>query len=118
MELKFSMRTITPKGSLDQKLREINLKPGIERIFAKVAFVRPDSTKTIPIDAIFDTGAIVSLFPDYLLKELPSKEFVEHTFWGIVSTPECQVKTKLALIDLVLIDRGGIISPSISLPVA
>ncbi len=115
MILQFRIQKIKPKSPLAQKLQSVDQKTEIHRILAKVTFIKPDSSSTIAIDAIFDTGAIFSLFPGTLLNEYPDIKYETHTLWGIVDAPECQVKTRMATVPIKLIDNEGNESPILTI---
>ena len=66
-----------------------------------------DGTELTPIKAIVDTGAILSLFPQKLLNFYPGLETVDHTLWGIVDSAECHLSSKLANINVRLVDKNG-----------
>lgn len=118
MELRFPLKRIIPKSSIAEKFKALGENPEIHRIFGKVSFITSNNAALIPIDAIIDTGAIISLFPGVLLEEFPEIPYEEHTLWGIVNAPECQIKAKIAVVDVILIDKFGIKSNKLTIPVA
>ncbi len=118
MLLKFKIKRLRASSSLAQKLHNLGLSMDIQRIFAKIKFIKADNTSTIAIDTIIDTGAILSLFPETILDDFPGIEYEEHTLWGIIDAPECYLTTKLAVVPIVLIDKDGHESRKILIPAA
>lgn len=115
MILRFPIQTIKAKSVLAQKLVSLNFVPFFDRIFAKLSFVKSDKSLGPPLRAIVNTGAIISLFPGYLLNEYPDIQTENHTLWGIVDTPECHLTTKLAKVPIILIDIDGKESPALEI---
>ena len=115
MILHFPIQRIKAKSSLAQKLESLEIDPFLHRIFAKISFIRPDTSRSTPIRAIIDTGAVFSLFPENLLDDYPNIKTENHTLWGIIDTPECHITTKLAKIPIILIDMDGNESPKFNI---
>ena len=81
-------------------------------------FVASDGRELIPIDAIIDTGAILSLFPKSVLSSYHNIVTEDHTLWGIVDTPECQVPAKLAKVTIRLQDVNNLKSQHLGVTAA
>ena len=56
---------------------------------------------------LFDTGAYVSIAPDYILEFLKIKPEYVGFVHGIIDKKECKMKTKVANITFKLIDNDG-----------
>lgn len=96
MELEFEIEKIKANPKLSAKFTRLTRDEHIQRIYAKINFILKDGSELTPIKAIIDTGAILSLFPEYILAHYPGIKTEEHTLWGIVDSRECHLSAKLA----------------------
>lgn len=67
------------------------------------------------VDAIFDTGAGISLFSKQVGEEIGISKFVSHKLLGIARKEECMIPVRLSMAKARLIDSYGNVSPEFDL---
>lgn len=82
-----------------------------------VQFLKKDGMWTT-VDAIFDTGAGISLFSKQVGEEIGIDKCVLHKLSGIAKKEECLIPVKLSMAKARLIDSYGNVSPEFDLWVA
>jgi len=70
------------------------------------------------VEAVFDTGAGISLLPRYESREIGVERSVPHMLTGISKREECLVPVKTSRVRSRLIDSQGSMSPEFALWVA
>ena len=91
----------------DVELKRIGKLPYVfTRIFAFVGYKKKDGNFFIR-RAIVDTGAVVSLLPIAIWKQLDIKFIGYHTIKGIVKKQSCSLQVKIGFIETKLIDESS-----------
>ena len=63
IELTFHIKNITSSTPLGQKLNSLHQSPVLTRFMVDLDFMDKNQQKLLSTDAIFDTGAPISVFP-------------------------------------------------------
>lgn len=85
-------------------------------LFAR--FEKPDGTWTRRIYMVFDTGASISLVPQYIGSELSVQSYVPHELMGIAKRTECTIPVKISQVTMKIEDAYGNVSPEFAVWVA
>ena len=118
MILKFPEKRITPRTDLYHILTALGFSPVIHRVIVDLDFLDDNQNILISTQALFDTGAPVSLFPVTFLEDIPQDQQLPHTIFGIINSPECRVEATFGKALIQLRGADGTISPSFSIPIA
>ena len=94
------------------KLEKLGQSPYLERILATVSQLSSDGIEILNTTAVFDTGAVLSLFPAIVLSRMGNLTSVKHTMWGIINKDECRITVDLAVVPIRLQDMNGGVSPT------
>lgn len=112
--------------------RKVRIKPELEESFRKefeeefgfiisfpvlVQFLRKDGS-WMTLEAIFDTGASISLFSKQVGDEIGIEKYVPHRLTGISRKDECSIPVRITKVKARLIDSIGNVSPEFDLWVA
>ena len=90
----------------DVELKKINKEPYLfTRIFVLVGYKKKEGDFFMR-GAIVDTGAVVSLLPIAIWKQLDIKFMGYHTIKGIVKKQSCSMPVKIGFIETKLIDES------------
>ncbi|MFW9882472.1 MAG: hypothetical protein ACFFG0_56135 [Candidatus Thorarchaeota archaeon] len=116
--LNYPIKKIVSSTGLNAKLLQIISSPEVQRLMVDLEFLSAINQVVLVTDAIFDTGAPISLFPKRILKKIPNVRLIPHTFWGIVNKHECQVKAEIGVVAIRFKDLLGKTSPILEIPVA
>ena len=106
--LEFPVRRPKPEISLDKLLSQHNISSfGKFRYWDANIIVGVNSkwSNTI-VRAKIDTGASISLFPEYLLEDLniDTEKEIPYEFYGVVRKEVCKLEVKLLQIDIKIRD--------------
>ena len=115
MKLRFVLTPLTRQTELPKKLAVLGSATPIVRIFATILIHSTEKDLILKGKAVIDTGAILSLLPSDILKQLPARKTFSHTLWGIVDKKECLLDVRLASIPVTLIDDFGMIAHEINI---
>mgnify|MGYP001614353185 FL=1 len=89
----------------DVQLKKLDKKPYIfTRIFALVGYKKKDGSLFIR-RTVVDTGAVVSLLPMSIWKQLDIKFFGYHIIKGVVKRESCSIPVKTGFIETKVIDE-------------
>lgn len=114
------------------EFEQVGIRPDLARSFREVfkqdfgfvttvpvgvQFLKRDGTWTT-VEAMFDTGASVSLFSKQVGEEIGIGNYVSHRLSGIARKEECMVLVKISRVRTRLIDSEGKVSPEFDLWVA
>lgn len=115
----FDFEEVEVKSELASSFKEMfDLDFGfITSIPIGVQFLTRDGT-WITIEAVFDTGANISLFSRQIGEEIGIVNFISHQLSGIARKKECIIPVKISRVKVRLIDTEGKISPEFDLWVA
>ena len=94
------------------KLEKLGQSPYLERILATVSQLSSDGIEILNTTAVFDTGAVLSLFPAIVLSRMGNLTSVKHTMWGIINKDECRITVDLAVVPIRLQDKNGGVLPT------
>lgn len=117
-KLFFPFKETTVRPELARKIREaFGLEFNhITSIPVTALFKKLEGTWTTGINMTFDTGAGISLLPNYLYNELSVQNYVPHQVAGI--SKEILVNVRISRVTAKLIDSHGTSSPEFDLWVA
>ena len=106
MDLKFRFHSFSPPkrffGSLPETRQWI-----ATRIKVTLKFKKEEKWDQNSYRFILDTGAYVSIAPDYLLERLAIKPVFDGHIHGIIDKEECEIQVKVAYLDFKFIDDNG-----------
>ena len=110
MILSFPVTRIQPQKDMTTKLEMLGQSPYLERILGTISLLNLDGIEILNTTAIFDTGAVLSLFPAVALPNMGNLKSVKHTMWGIINKDECRMTVDLAVVPIRLQDMSGGVS--------
>ena len=97
-KLEYSITRTKSKSTLSSKLESLGTSDEIQRLIVDFDLLDDSYQKLLSLDAILDTGAILSLLPNSYLELFPNIETVSDTIWGINGDPHCVISAQITLI--------------------
>ncbi len=106
MDLKFRFHSFTPPKRFFGTLPE-DKQWTASRIKVNLKFKKKEEWDHYSYRFILDTGAFVSIAPDYLLERLTIKPEFSGCIHGIIDKKGCEMKIKVAHLEFKFIDDDG-----------
>lgn len=119
-KLIFSYKETRLKPELDRNIYEVfGIYFGeVSSIPITAIFKKSDGTWTPAVNAVFDTGAGISLLPRRVSEDLGIDKYVPHKLAGISKKPECLLPVSITRIKSKILDSYGNESPEFDMWVA